>query len=80
MCPVPIPHSLQVGEQIKKMPGSNGVNPYAQLVEDAEGLDKIENLQVGAGAGPEARGGGRELGGLKIVLSFGCCWLLSTGA
>eukprot|EP00199_Chlamydomonas_sp_CCMP681_P000137 CAMPEP_0119102220 /NCGR_PEP_ID=MMETSP1180-20130426/1038_1 /TAXON_ID=3052 ORGANISM="Chlamydomonas cf sp, Strain CCMP681" /NCGR_SAMPLE_ID=MMETSP1180 /ASSEMBLY_ACC=CAM_ASM_000741 /LENGTH=543 /DNA_ID=CAMNT_0007086467 /DNA_START=102 /DNA_END=1733 /DNA_ORIENTATION=+ len=36
---------LKVGDTIKKMPGSNGINPYAQLVEDAEGLDKIENLQ-----------------------------------
>lgn len=27
------------------MPGSNGANPYAQLIEDAEGLDKIEGLQ-----------------------------------
>lgn len=36
---------LKYGEQMKKMPGSNGVNPYAQLIEDAEGLDKIEGLQ-----------------------------------
>lgn len=36
---------LKVGEQAKKMPGSNGINPYAQMVEDAEGLDKIESLQ-----------------------------------
>jgi hypothetical protein len=36
---------LQVGEQIKKMPGSEGVNPYARLIEAAEGLDKIEALQ-----------------------------------
>lgn len=35
----------QIGEAMKKMPGSNGVNPYAQLVEDAEGLDKVEALQ-----------------------------------
>ncbi len=35
----------QYGEQLKKMPGSTGVNPYAQLVEDADGLDKIEALQ-----------------------------------
>ncbi len=42
----PWPPVLQIGEQIKKMPGSDGINPYAQLVEDAEGLDKIENLQV----------------------------------
>lgn len=39
-------HDLQVGEAMKKMPGSTGANPYAQMVEDAEGLDKIEALQV----------------------------------
>lgn len=30
---------------MKRMPGSNNVNPFAQLVEDADGLDKIEQLQ-----------------------------------
>lgn len=30
---------------MKRMPGSNNVNPFAQLVEDADGLDKIEALQ-----------------------------------
>ena len=35
----------QIGEQIKKMPGSDGVNPYARAIEAAEGLDKIEALQ-----------------------------------
>lgn len=35
----------QVGDQLRKMPGSAGVNPYAQMIEDAEGLDKIEVLQ-----------------------------------
>lgn len=39
---------VQIGEQLKKMPNSNSINPYAQLVEDAEGLDKIETLQVRA--------------------------------
>lgn len=29
------------------MPGGSGNNPFAQLIEDAEGLDKIEALQVG---------------------------------
>ncbi|KAJ9513382.1 hypothetical protein QJQ45_001410 [Haematococcus lacustris] len=27
------------------MPGSSGINPYAQLIEDADGLDKVEALQ-----------------------------------
>ena len=35
----------QVGEQIKKVPGGDGVNPYARAIEAAEGLDKIEALQ-----------------------------------
>jgi importin subunit alpha-1 len=36
---------LRVGENIKKMPGSDNINPYARLVESADGLDKIESLQ-----------------------------------
>jgi hypothetical protein len=36
----------QVGEQMKRMPGGSGSNPFAQMVEDADGLDKIEALQV----------------------------------
>jgi hypothetical protein len=39
--------TVQVGEQMKRMPGGSGNNPFAQLIEDAEGLDKIEALQVG---------------------------------
>jgi hypothetical protein len=42
---------VQVGEQMKRMPGGSGNNPFAQLIEDAEGLDKIEALQVGIVAG-----------------------------
>jgi hypothetical protein len=38
---------VQVGEQMKRMPGGSGSNPFAQMVEDADGLDKIEALQVG---------------------------------
>lgn len=37
---------MQVGEQMKRLPGMSGSNPFTQLVEDAEGLDKIEALQV----------------------------------
>lgn len=36
---------LQVGEQLKKVPGSDGINPYARAIEAVEGLDKIETLQ-----------------------------------
>uniref|UniRef100_A0A383WFD2 Importin subunit alpha n=2 Tax=Tetradesmus obliquus TaxID=3088 RepID=A0A383WFD2_TETOB len=36
---------LKVGEQLKRMPGGGGNNPFAQMVEDADGLDKIEALQ-----------------------------------
>lgn len=41
-CP---PAPLQIGQQMRNMPGSNGLNPFAQLVEDGEGLDKVEQLQ-----------------------------------
>jgi hypothetical protein len=34
-----------VGEVDRKAPGSDGSNPFSQLIEDAEGLDKIEALQ-----------------------------------
>ena len=36
---------------MRKQPGGSGANPYAQLVEDAEGLDKIESLQARGGLG-----------------------------
>lgn len=36
---------LQVGEAEKELAGPNGVNPYAQLIDEADGLDKIEELQ-----------------------------------
>jgi len=35
----------QVGEAEKELAGAGGTNPYAQLVDEAEGLDKIEELQ-----------------------------------
>ena len=35
---------LKVGEAEKNI-GTADVNPYAQMIDDAEGLDKIENLQ-----------------------------------
>jgi len=47
---------LKMGEALRAQPGGGGQNPYAQLVEDAEGLDKIESLQVGRAAA--ARGSG----------------------
>ena len=36
---------LKVGETEKTLGNSGDVNYYAQLIDDAEGLDKIENLQ-----------------------------------
>ncbi|CAD5190752.1 unnamed protein product [Musa acuminata subsp. malaccensis] len=36
---------LKVGEAEKNLGVPGGTNPYAQLIEDAEGLDKIENFQ-----------------------------------
>lgn len=36
---------LKVGESEKTMGNTGDVNPYAQMIDDAEGLEKIENLQ-----------------------------------
>jgi Atypical Arm repeat len=36
---------LQVGEAEKELGGPGATNPYARLVDEAEGLDKIEELQ-----------------------------------
>ncbi|WCJ22282.1 Importin subunit alpha [Euphorbia peplus] len=36
---------LKVGEAEKNMGNSGDVNQYAQMIDDAEGLEKIENLQ-----------------------------------
>uniref|UniRef100_A0A7N0VL03 Importin subunit alpha n=1 Tax=Kalanchoe fedtschenkoi TaxID=63787 RepID=A0A7N0VL03_KALFE len=36
---------LKVGEADKEQGGTGGVNLYAQMIDEAEGLDKIENLQ-----------------------------------
>ncbi|XP_077214393.1 importin subunit alpha-like [Tasmannia lanceolata] len=36
---------LKVGEAEKNLGNTGGVNVYAQLIDDAEGLEKIENLQ-----------------------------------
>ncbi|GAV61519.1 Arm domain-containing protein/IBB domain-containing protein [Cephalotus follicularis] len=36
---------LKVGEADKNLGNTGGVNIYAQMVDDAEGLEKIENLQ-----------------------------------
>jgi hypothetical protein len=56
---------VQVGEQMKRMPGGTGSNPFAQMVEDADGLDKIEALQV--------RSGAKCLGMLELRLWRYCC-------
>ena len=36
---------LRVGESDKEIAGPTGVNQYAQAIEEAEGVDKIEDLQ-----------------------------------
>ncbi|RDX59020.1 Importin subunit alpha-2, partial [Mucuna pruriens] len=36
---------LKVGEAVKSLGNSGDVNLYAQMIDDAEGLEKIENLQ-----------------------------------
>ena len=35
----------QVGEAEKELMGANATNQYANMVDEAEGLDKIEDLQ-----------------------------------
>ena len=47
----------QVGEAEKELGGATSSNPFAQLVDEAEGLDKIEDLQV-CGVGCGVRGVG----------------------
>ena len=49
--PHPSPSLLQVGEAEKELGGAAATNPFAQLVDEAEGLDKIEDLQVGGWRG-----------------------------
>lgn len=36
---------LKIGEADKDLGNTEGVNVYAQLIDEAEGLEKIENLQ-----------------------------------
>ena len=36
---------LKVGEAEKNVSNTDGVNIYGQMIDDAEGLEKIENLQ-----------------------------------
>lgn len=40
----------QVGEAEKQLEGAAGINPYTNMVDEADGLDKIEELQVGIGS------------------------------
>lgn len=37
---------LKVGEADREMGMNNGINIYAQAIDDCDGLDKIENLQT----------------------------------
>ena len=43
-----IENILKVGEAEKEVAGAGGVNPFVALVDEAEGLDKIEELQNAA--------------------------------
>ena len=36
---------LRVGETLRELAGANGSNPFATLVDEAEGIEKIEELQ-----------------------------------
>lgn len=81
----------QVGEAEKELGGAAATNPFAQLVDEAEGLDKIEDLQVGGSWSQlvpqlglstrqlcmrEGEGKGRALG---QRCCFGCWPFLSGG-
>lgn len=37
---------LKVGEADKEMGANNGINLYAQMIDEFDGLEKIENLQT----------------------------------
>ena len=43
-----IENILKVGEAEKELAGAGGVNPFVAIVDEAEGLDKIEELQNAA--------------------------------
>lgn len=45
MCLEGLENILKVGEADKEMGLNGGVNLYAQIIEESDGLDKIENLQ-----------------------------------
>ncbi|CAN8294726.1 unnamed protein product [Cochlearia groenlandica] len=45
VCLEGIENILKVGEADKEMGLNGGVNLYAQIIEDSDGLDKVENLQ-----------------------------------
>lgn len=55
----PPPHP-QVGDAEKELGGASGTNPFAALVDEAEGLDKIEDLQVGVDWGQWVGWGGGQ--------------------
>lgn len=59
--------AAQVGETEKELGGPNAANPFATLIDEAEGLDKIEDLQVRP-AGSSARGWGAAAAGDKLRL------------
>lgn len=45
MCLEGLENILKVGEADKEMGLNDGVNLYAQIIEESDGLDKIESLQ-----------------------------------
>ena len=45
MCLEGLENILKVGEADKNQGNSGDVNVFAQMIDDAEGLEKIENLQ-----------------------------------
>ena len=46
-----------MGETEKELGGPTATNPFAQMIDEAEGLDKIEDLQVGGVGGDRRQAG-----------------------
>lgn len=69
-----VAYALQVGEQMKRMPGGSGNNPFAQLIEDAEGLDKIEALQVRLLKTVPVYDSWVHMHGYRLVVQAGSCF------
>lgn len=46
MCLEGLENILKVGEAVREMGMNDGINLYAQMIDECDGLDKIEQLQT----------------------------------